>query len=118
MKPRDPDDTPKPRRGPAKIVNSKVSFAKLLGGRDPTNVCEALPQEQTQPQSQYPIPPNVPNQQQPHQHQIQYVPPPPNATDLTSLLTSFLSEFKSLVTPLISLLTNLVSHLIPPLKNP
>lgn len=101
-------------REPSRIVNNDVSFSQLLRGKTLTDKCQALPQQQPQTQPQNPLHPNIPN----HQQQIPHIPPPSNATDLTSLLASFLTDFKSLVTPLISLLTNLVSHLIPPLKNP
>lgn len=111
-----------PRREPSKIVNSTTSYAQLLGGVSENNTSESLPQQNIpqhpQPQTQHPISQHLPIPPQTHSHPISHVPPPSNATDLTTLLTSFLSEFKSLVNPLISLLTNLVSHFIPPLKNP
>lgn len=110
------EETRTPRRSlPSKLVDASVSFSQMLGGNELGATLQQHPQPQSHPQSQmqHSSPPNHSTQQH-----IQYTPPPPNATDLTSLLTSFLSEFKSLVTPLISLLTNLVSNFIPSFKNP
>ena len=107
----------RPPRQPSRTVNTRVSYAQMFKGDTAPTQTQALPQEPqprvftSQPQDPYPISEPRPNNQA-------FIPPPPNATDLTSLLTSFLSEFRSLITPLISLLTNVVSNLIPLSRNP
>ncbi|MXP61691.1 hypothetical protein FD744_25235 [Pantoea sp. Taur] len=117
-------------RQPSKMATSSVSYAQMLGDRNQQIETGAMPQplqqSHPQPQTQHVQPrPQLPPKQQSqtssipsNPHSTSLIPPPSNATDLTTLLTSFLSEFRTLITPLISLLTNVISHFIPPQRNP
>lgn len=88
-------------RPPSRTYQPGISYAQVLS------------RQELSMQPQHP-------EQQPHYHPappISHVPPPPQSTDMSSILNTFLSRFESkiesMLSPILTLLTQIISKLIP-----